>query len=60
MMGTGAIGQSFGLESNLSNLDGLREQLKMLDGENGGGADDGKEGLGDEIDGRHFDEFEQV
>ena len=36
-------------ESNLSNLDGLREQLKMLDGENGGGADDGKEGLGDEF-----------
>ena len=31
MMGTGAIGQSFGGESNLSNLEGLREELKMLD-----------------------------
>lgn len=30
-MGTGAIGQSFGGESNLSNLEGLREELKMLD-----------------------------
>ena len=31
MMGTGAIGQSFGGESNLSNLEGLRQELKMLD-----------------------------
>lgn len=43
MMGTGAMGQSFGLESNLSNLEGLREQLKMLEGEVGGVTGGGKD-----------------
>ena len=72
MMGTGAIGQSFGHESNLSNLEGLREQLKMLEGAGGaslggglGGKDgrlgaDGEEDGAQVIDQRHFDEFEQV